>query len=212
TPERARGWPRVRSAAASDRRETNAATARTADPTAAGIGPTTSSLRRLLRANARMLGTALAQLRPGASRQAKNTDEAGSVLLVVARAHGERREIGAIERKFGLAAGDVHVALVQLEGDLARHLFLGLIYESVERLAQRREPQSVVHEFGILERNLLLEVHEVALQAKRFEFAMRGEQHRAARRFIAASRLDADEAILHQIDAPDGIAAADLVQ
>ncbi len=57
-----------------------------------------------------------------------------------------------------------------------------------------------------------LKCDEVALQAQSFEFAVRGNQQRSARRFVTAARLDADETVLHQVDAADGIASADLVQ
>ncbi len=41
---------------------------------------------------------------------------------------------------------------------------------------------------------------------------MRGHDQRAAGRFIAAARLHADEAVLHQVDAADAVLAADPVQ
>ena len=41
---------------------------------------------------------------------------------------------------------------------------------------------------------------------------MRRQQQRSARRLVTAARLDADEAVLDQVDAADGIARADFVQ
>ena len=41
---------------------------------------------------------------------------------------------------------------------------------------------------------------------------MRREQQRAAGRLVTAARLDADEAILHQVDAANRIARANFVQ
>ena len=41
---------------------------------------------------------------------------------------------------------------------------------------------------------------------------MRRHDQRAARRLVAAARLHADEAVLHQVDAADGVLAADLVE
>src|SRR5262245_41970909 len=55
-------------------------------------------------------------------------------------------------------------------------------------------------------------MHEVAFQAESFQLAMRGKQQRAARSFVAAARLDPDKAILDEVDATDGVAAANLVE
>ena len=52
---------------------------------------------------------------------------------------------------------------------------------------------------------MLLEVQQVAVEAQRFEFAMRGREQRAARSFIAAARLDADKAILDQSMRPTAL-------
>ena len=41
---------------------------------------------------------------------------------------------------------------------------------------------------------------------------MSGQQQRASGSFIAAARLDADEAILNQVDASDRVAPADFVE
>ncbi len=59
---------------------------------------------------------------------------------------------------------------------------------------------------------MLLEVHKFAIQAQGFEFAMRGDQQRAARSLIASARLDAYKAVLDQVNPPDGVAPADFVQ
>src|SRR5262249_34357741 len=121
---RARGWRPVQRSAASGRKEKIAATFRIWDSGAAGSGPTTSSLRCLLRL--------LAQARTRTRRQSQDADEPGRVLLVIAFAHGERRKVGAIERKLRLAAGYVNIALVELERDLARDFLLCLGDEGVE--------------------------------------------------------------------------------
>ncbi len=47
---------------------------------------------------------------------------------------------------------------------------LRAVDEGVQRFAQRREPQPEIHELGIFQRDLLLEVRQVAVQAQRFEF------------------------------------------
>jgi hypothetical protein len=55
-------------------------------------------------------------------------------------------------------------------------------------------------------------VQQVAIEAQGFQFAVGGEQQRASGSFIAAARLDADETVLDQIDASDGVASADFVE
>ena len=49
----------------------------------------------------------------------------------------------------------------------------------------------------------------VSVERQRFQFADRSHQDRAAGRLIAAARLHADEAVLHQIDASHAVFAAD---
>ena len=49
---------------------------------------------------------------------------------------------------------------------------------------------------------MLLEVCDVALQAQRFELAMRRNQQRSARGLIAAPGLDPDKPVLDEIDRP----------
>src|SRR5208283_1469248 len=96
---RGRGWRRVRRAAAVDRRETTAATSQIRGQAAAGSGPTTSSLRDLY---------LYFRLRLGAATrgQSQNADKAFGVLLIIARAHGEGGEVGAVERVIRFAADD----------------------------------------------------------------------------------------------------------
>src|SRR5208283_4524740 len=114
---RGRGWRRVRRAAAVDRRETTAAIFQIRGQAAAGSGPTTSSLRNLY---------LYFRLRLGAATrgQSQNADEAFGVLLIIARAHGEGGEVGAVERVIGLAADHVDVAFVEREPNRAGQILL----------------------------------------------------------------------------------------
>src|SRR5580698_520288 len=59
---------------------------------------------------------------------------------------------------------------------------------------------------------MLLEVQQIAIKAKGLVFVVSGKQQRASRSFVAATRLDTNKAILHQIDAADSVASADFVQ
>src|ERR1035441_3234123 len=145
-------------------------------------------------------------------RQSQNTDEAFGIFLIITRAHGERRKIGAVERIRRLSADNAHVALVKRERSRTGKILLRGLDKSVERLAQRREPQAEVNQFRIFQRNVLLEVQQIAIQAKGLKLAMSREQQRASGSFIAAARLDADKTVFDQIDAADGVPSADLVQ
>src|SRR5690348_16488130 len=108
--EHARRWRRSPAVEVVCRKETTAATARILDSTAGGTGQTTSSRRDRL-----FFRSLLAQDRPRTRRQAENADESGSVLLVVALAHGERRQVGAIKRVLRLATRDRDVAFVEAQ-------------------------------------------------------------------------------------------------
>ena len=110
-------------------------------------GQTTSSLVSLF---------LLQQTRPGAGRQAQNLDEALGIFLVVAIAHGERRQIIGVERVRRMPSSHTDVSLVQRQLDRAGNQLLSVVDESVQGFAQRREPQAEVDQFGILERDLLL--------------------------------------------------------
>src|SRR5258708_14987188 len=110
------------------------------------------------------------------------------------------------------AADHVDVAFVERQRDRAGQILLRGFYEGVQSFAQRREPQAKVNEFGILERDVLLEMQQVPIEAEGFEFPVGGEQQRASWSFVAAARLDADEAVLDQVDASNRVAPSDFVQ
>src|ERR1035441_10290383 len=112
-------------------------------------------------------------------RQSQNTDEAFGIFLIITRAHGERRKIGAVERIRRLSADHAHVAFIERERNRAAKILLRGFDESVERLPQRREPQAKVNQFRIFQRDVLLEVQQFAVEAQGFKFAVRREQQRA---------------------------------
>src|SRR6267378_5646100 len=76
--------------------------------------------------------------------QREKIDEALGIFRVV-MAHGETGEVRAIKRKRRNALGDVERALPQFEADGAGDALLRDVEKSVERFAQRREPQTVVN-------------------------------------------------------------------
>src|SRR4029077_2603017 len=102
-------------------------------------------------------------------------------------------------------------AFVKRKRDRAGQIQLRGFDEGVQSFAQRREPQAEINQLGILERDVLLEVQQIAIEAEGFEFAMSRKQQRASGSFIASARLDADETVLDNIDASDRVASADFV-
>src|ERR1700745_12298 len=61
-----------------------------------------------------------------------------------------------------LTARDGNISLVQRQGHRSRHVVLCLLDKCVQSVAQRREPQTKVNQFGILQSDMLLEVCDVA--------------------------------------------------
>src|SRR5208282_986315 len=106
--------------------------------------------------------------------QSQNANEPFRIFLIIACAHGEGREVGAVERVFRLAAYDPDVAFVERQRDRAGNILLRGFYERVESFTQRREPQAEVNEFSILECYVLFEVQQVAIEAQGFQFAVGG--------------------------------------
>src|SRR3546814_3749636 len=106
----------------------------------------------------------------------------------------------------------MHAALVKLQAYGAGNLGLAMIDRRLKHLALRREPEAVVDQFRITRHQFVLEVRRAAIQRQLLDPAMRREQNGAARRFIHAARLHADEAILDQIESSDGVPLAITVQ
>jgi len=104
------------------------------------------------------------------------------------------------------------VAFIELQLHFTGRIFADGFEERIERLAQRSEPQAVVHHLRVIQRELLLVVERGFIQRERFELADGEHDERAAGSFVAAARLHADEAIFHQIDAADAVLRADGVE
>src|SRR5579864_1013892 len=197
----AQNWRPLHRTAVCGQMEMTAATAQTVDRVVSGSVRTTSSLCDLL-----------ANACPRAGRQSQNADESFRVLLVVAVAHSERRKIGAVEREFRLASGDGHIAFIQFQRDCAGDFLLCLGYKAIQGLAQRSEPQAVINQFCVLERDVLLEMQHLAIQAERFQFAMSGKKKCPAGSLITAARLDADKTVFYQVHASNGVASGNFIE
>ena len=104
--------------------------------------------------------------------QAVEGDEARAVGLIVDRILAEGGDLLIVE---GVGAGHARagdVALVELDLDRAGDRLLCLIDEGGERLAQRGVPEAVVDQIGKVQRQLLLHVLSVLVQAELLEHLM----------------------------------------
>ena len=82
----------------------------------------------------------------------------------------------------------------------------------LEHLALGREPEAVVDQVGVFDRQLVLQMHGPAVEGDRLDAAVGGQQDGAAGGLIDAARLHADEAVLDQIETADAVVVAVLVQ
>ena len=111
-----------------------------------------------------------------------------------------------------VAADDDHVALVQLDAHPAVDVGLRMVDQRLQRLALRAPPVAVVDQAGVARHQVVLEVRHFAIQRDRLDGAVRLQHDGAAGSFVAAARLHADVAVLHQVEAADAVLAAQLVQ
>src|SRR6267378_6237093 len=143
--------------------------------------------------------------------QRKQVDEALGVLGVVA-AHGETGEVRAIKRKRRNALGDVERALPQFEADGAGDALLRDVEKSVERFAQRCEPQTVINKFGVAQRERLLEMRGFAVHGEPLEFLMCFDEEGSAGSFVGAAGFHSYEAIFDEVGAADAVFCGDFVE
>jgi hypothetical protein len=103
-------------------------------------------------------------------------------------------------------------ARAQAEPHLSGDVSLALVDEGVERLAERAEPQPVVHQLGIaaLESGLL--ALQVTLETDRLEVGVRQHDGQAARALVRLAALDADAPVLDHVDATPAVGAHDLAE
>ncbi|MND97227.1 hypothetical protein D3C80_895430 [compost metagenome] len=124
----------------------------------------------------------------------------------------EGHQVLVVQAVGALAADDRGVALVELDADHARDLLLALVDGGLQHLALGREPEAVVDEVGVFDRQFVLQVHGAAVQGDGLDAAVGGQQDRAAGGLIDAARLHADEAVLDQVQTTDAVVVAVLVQ
>src|SRR5712664_1195069 len=138
--------------------------------------------------------------RPDGDGQRKQIDETLRVLGVVT-AHGETRKVRAIKRERRNAFRNVESALPQFEADGAGDALLRDVEKSIERFAQRREPQTVVNQFGIAQRERLLKMRGFAVHGEPLEFLMGFDEKGSTGSFVGAARFHSDEPIFDEVGA-----------
>ena len=113
----------------------------------------------------------------------------------------------------GRPALDDDVALVQLQADDAVHGALARGDRAGHELALGREEVAVVEDAAELDGDeLVAQRADVAVEREALEVDVRGAQDRRAGRLVAPARLDADEAVLDDVDAPDAVLAPERVE
>src|SRR5581483_11053870 len=114
--------------------------------------------------------------RPGLEPEAPQTNEAGGVLV----AEGVGRVVGGeavvVQAVVAAAPGHLTRAGFEVEAHLAGDEPLRLLDERVECLAQRREPQPVVHQLRVADLQPLLLARQVTFVRDRLEVAVRSDQ------------------------------------
>ena len=159
-----------------------------------------------------LCGPALGQLGALGNGQAEQVDETGGIRLVVIVILTEGRGLLIVQ---GVRAGDTgvdHVALVELQLDVAGDGFLQVVGEGADGLTQRGEPLAVVDQLAHLLGQLCLEVHGLLVQRDGFQNIVRLVQDGTAGGLIDAAALHADETVLDDVQQADAVGAAQLVQ
>src|SRR6266851_2350917 len=146
-----------------------------------------------------------------ADRQREKIDETLSILRVVA-AHGETGEVRAVKRERRNAPRNIERAFPEFQADGASDALLRDVEKSVERFAQRCEPQTVVNQFSVTQRERLLEMRSFAVNGEPLQFLMRFHEQRSAGSFVGAARFHSDEAIFDQVGAADAVLGGNFIQ
>ncbi|KAI3485125.1 hypothetical protein L1887_51562 [Cichorium endivia] len=140
-------------------------------------------------------------------------DEAagGSRVEATLLVHGG--ELLVVQELLGAAALDDDVALVELELDLTVDSLLRLRDAGSDKLALGREEEAVIELLGELGGDdLVADSAHLTVERETLEVEMGGTQDGGTGRLVAAARLDADEAVLDNVDAADAVLASELVE
>jgi hypothetical protein len=87
-------------------------------------------------------------------------------------------------------------------------MLLAAVDRGLQHLALGREPEAVIDQLGIARHQLVLEMGSTPVERDRFDRAVGSQQDRAARGFVDAAGLHADEAVLDEIETADAVVTA----
>src|SRR6266545_710084 len=160
------------------------------------------------------VGFCAADPRRDAHSQRVELDEAGGVGLIVSAAVFLESGDGRVEERVpvGLAADDGDVALVELQAHAAVHAGLRSVDQGLQEFPLRAPPVAVVDEARVARHQLVLEVRDLAVKAQGFDRAVRLQHDGSSGGLVAAARLHPDVAVLDEVEPPDAMLAAELVQ
>ena len=114
-------------------------------------------------------------------------------------------ELVVVQRGVGTTAGHHGAATVQDHANLTGHVLLGVLDEGVERLGCRGEPLRIVNQLAPALVDVALDAVLFAFEAAVFEFLVSGDQSHGTRSLVQLAGLDADQAVLDEVDAADAL-------
>ena len=123
--------------------------------------------------------------------------------------HGS--QIGMVQAGLGIASTDDAVALVQLDLHHALHVALGVVDGVADKVHLGGEPEAVVAQAGELGRHPLGDALHLAVHADALQVEVGLAEEGATGSLVDATRLDTDEAVLHNINAADAVLSSDLI-
>src|SRR3546814_4470435 len=134
-------------------------------------------------------------------REAPEAGESGRVLVPEAVGRVVGGQAVVVEAVGTAPSCDLAGAGREVEPDVAGDVALALHHEGVERLLEGAEPEAVVDELGVARLEAGLLALEVALEADALEVAVGHDQRQAGRALVGLPALDAEAAVLDDVDA-----------
>src|SRR3954452_15936564 len=145
-------------------------------------------------------------------RERPDLDEALGVRLVEGVSGVVGREIEVVQALRAGAAGDGRPSTLQRHPDLAADHLLRVIDEDVEAALEAGIPEPVVDQAGPLRLDAALEPVHVAFEREVLEFLVGGDEGDGRGGLVDLAAIDADQAILDDVDASDAVLAREHVE
>ena len=130
-------------------------------------------------------------------------------LTAVLNVHGG--QIGMVQAGLGITSADDAVALVQLNLHHTLNVALGVVDGVTDEVHLGSEPESVVAQTGELGRHTLGDALHLAVHAHALQIKVGLTEEGSTGSLVDATRLDTDEAVLHNVNAADAVLASDLI-